>query len=87
MEHRSAFAAAIDAVEHQAVEMSIQVGGGAKALDEGDGAVVGFGGRGMTVSRNCSGTASTPLASALTYPASAVIRAGIAYSWIAIRHA
>ena len=42
MEHRGAFAAAIHAVEHQAVEMNIQVGGGAKALDEGDGAGVGF---------------------------------------------
>ena len=42
MKHRCALAAAIEAVEHQAVEMNIQVGGGAKALDEGDGAGVGF---------------------------------------------
>ena len=42
MKHRCALAAAIEAVEHQAVEMNIQVGGGAKAPDEGDGAGVGF---------------------------------------------
>ena len=42
MKHRCALAAAIEAVEHQAVETNIQVGGGAKALDEGDGAGVGF---------------------------------------------
>ena len=44
MEHRGALAAAIHPVEHQAVEMNIQVGGGAKALDEGDGAGVGTSG-------------------------------------------
>ena len=42
MKHRCALAAAIEAVEHQAVETNIQVGGGAKALDEGDGTGIGF---------------------------------------------
>ena len=35
MEHRSAFAAAIDAVEHE-TQMYVEIGGGAKALDQGD---------------------------------------------------
>jgi len=32
----------IDAVEHQAVQMNIQIGGGAEALDERDRARVGL---------------------------------------------
>lgn len=31
-------AGVIDPIEHQAVQVNVQVGGGAKALDEGDGA-------------------------------------------------
>ena len=42
MEHRYALAATIDAVEHETMQMNIEIGGGAKALDEGDGTRVGF---------------------------------------------
>ena len=42
METRPALAVPIDAVEHQAVQMNIQIGGGAEALDERDRARVGL---------------------------------------------
>ena len=40
VEHRQARAVAIDSVEHQTVQVDIQIGGRAKPLDEGDGASV-----------------------------------------------
>ena len=42
MEHRGALAAAIHPVEHQAMQMDVEIGRGAKALDEGDGTGIGF---------------------------------------------
>ena len=41
MEDRYALAVPIDAVEHQAMQMNIQIGPGAEALDERDRAGVG----------------------------------------------
>jgi hypothetical protein len=42
MEHgRALSAGAIDAIEHQVMQVYVQIGGGAKALDEGGGAGVG----------------------------------------------
>ena len=43
MEHRYALGDAIDPIEYQAVQMDVEVGGRAKALDEGHRAGVGFG--------------------------------------------
>jgi len=37
MEHRRLAGGVIDAIEHEAVKMNIEIGGGAEALDEGDG--------------------------------------------------
>ena len=43
IEHRHAFAAAIHDIEHQAMQMDVEIGRGTEALDQGDRARVGFG--------------------------------------------
>ena len=39
---RTLRAGVIDPIEHQTTQVNVQIGGGAKALDEGDGAGGGF---------------------------------------------
>ena len=42
MEDGDAVGEAIDPIKHEAMQMNIEIGGGAKALDEGDGAGLGL---------------------------------------------
>jgi hypothetical protein len=42
MEYRLARAAAVHTIEYQAMQMNVEIGGGAEALDEGDCAGVSF---------------------------------------------
>jgi hypothetical protein len=43
MEHRHALGGAIDPIEYQAMQIDVEIGGRAKALDEGHRAGVGLG--------------------------------------------
>ncbi len=43
MEYRHALGATIDSIEHQAVQMDVEIGGRSETLDEGDRAGRGFG--------------------------------------------
>jgi hypothetical protein len=43
MKFRHALGATIDSIEHQAVQMDVEIGGRSKTLDEGDRAGRGFG--------------------------------------------
>ncbi len=43
MEHRHAFGGPIDSIEHEAVQMDVEIGGRAETLDQGDGEGHGLG--------------------------------------------
>jgi hypothetical protein len=43
MEYRQALGGAVDPIEHEAMQMEVEVGGRAETLDQRDGASCGFG--------------------------------------------
>ena len=43
MEYRQALGGAVDPIEHETMQMDVEIGGRAEALNEGDRAALGFG--------------------------------------------
>jgi hypothetical protein len=51
VEYRQALGGAVDPIEHQAMQMDVEIRGRAETLDERDGAGVGFGALEWVVAR------------------------------------